>query len=97
MFVYTHTHTVSTLDIYRDTIRNIKPEFLHCKHCDHLRKSVASRVYMYAYLMRYCLICIVYFIFETKCDTKSISLNMKINLVEIDEDIYKGKKSPIHL
>ena len=52
---------------------------------------------MYTYLMRYCLICIFYFIFETKCNTKSISLKMKINLVEIDEDIYKGKKRPIHL
>ena len=50
-----------------------------------------------AYLMRYCLICIFYFIFKTKCNTKSISLNVKIKLVKNYEDIYKGKKSPIHL
>ena len=46
---------------------------------------------MYAYL-RYCLICIFYFIFKTKCNTKSISLNMKIKPLENYEDIYKGKK-----
>jgi len=59
-------------------------------HCDHHRKSVASRVYMYAYLMRYCLICIFYFIFKIKCNTKSISLNMKIKLVESAHKSYPG-------
>jgi len=50
---------------------------------------------MYAYLMRYCLICIFYFIFKIKCNTKSISLNMKIKLVEMYENFYKGKKKKV--
>jgi len=50
---------------------------------------------MYAYLMRYCLTCIFYFIFKIKC-TKSISLNMKITLVEMYENFYKDKKKKSH-
>ena len=45
-----------------------------------------------AYLMIYCQICIFKTTFETKCNTKNISLNMKIKLVEIHEDIFKRKK-----
>ena len=48
---------------------------------------------MYAYLMRLPNLHLL-FIFETKCNTKSISVSIKINLVEMYEDIYKGKKVP---
>ena len=52
---------------------------------------------MYAYIMRLPHLNIVIIFFKTKCNTKSIYIKLKINLVEIDEDIYKEKKSPIHL
>ena len=56
-----------------------------CKHCDHPRKSVASRVYG-------CIPNEILPHFFVKVNTKIISVSMKINLVEMYEDSYKGKK-----